>query len=117
MTKAIRVVLMAVLTPLVLIPAYGRAQPRDEDPEASPAAVFHAQCALCHGEGGQSDTPAGRALEVTPLVNHAKLAAMTPEHIAAHIEADPKHRGVVTLRDADIARAAYFVKQLAHEQR
>ncbi len=41
---------------------------------------------------------------------------MTPHEIAELVRADPKHRGVVTLRDADLERAAHFVKQLAKQR-
>ena len=107
--------LLAALVASVVTPRHSWAQAVD-DAAVSPAAVFRSQCARCHGERGRTDTSTARALKVAPLVNDARLAAMTPQEIVALVRADPKHRGVVTLRDADLIRAAYFVKQLAQER-
>jgi len=84
------VLLSVGLVARLLMPAYARAQPAREDPNGSPSAVFHAQCALCHGEGGRADTRIGRALKVAALVNDARLAAMTAEQIATLVKGDPK---------------------------
>jgi len=110
--------LLAALVASVVTPRHSWAQAAQavDDVDVSPAAVFRSQCARCHGERGRTDTSTARALKVAPLVNDARLAAMTPQEIVALVRADPKHRGVVTLRDADLIRAAYFVKQLAQER-
>lgn len=85
--------------------ARGRCEPGE--------AVFKARCARCHGETGKTDTPDARALKVAPLVNDARIAAMTPAEIVELVKSDPKHRGVVDLQDADLEGAAVFVKTLA----
>jgi mono/diheme cytochrome c family protein len=112
---AAAVPLVAALAAGAIAPRAGRAQP-PQDEDGSPAAVFHSQCARCHGERGHTDTAGARALKVAPLVNDPRLAAMTPEAIVALVKADPKHRGVVKLRDEDLLRAASFVRQLARER-
>jgi mono/diheme cytochrome c family protein len=91
----------------VVIPASGRCQPG--------AVVFQARCARCHGDTGKADTSVARALKVAPLVSDAKLARMTPAEIVNLVKSNPKHRGVVHLREADLKAAAFFAKKLAKQ--
>jgi mono/diheme cytochrome c family protein len=78
------------------------------------AAVFKAQCAKCHGETGESDTPPGEALKVPHLQGNAKVAGMSLEDIVKFVKANEKHKSVITkLSDEQINGAAGVAKQLA----
>ena len=78
------------------------------------AAVFKAQCAKCHGETGQSDTPPGKALKVPMLKGDAKVAAMTVDDIVKSVKANEKHKSFIgKLTDEQITAAAGVAKQLA----
>jgi mono/diheme cytochrome c family protein len=78
------------------------------------AGVFKAQCAKCHGETGESDTPPGKALKVPMLKGDAKVAGMSIEDIAKSVKANAKHQSFVPkLTDAQINAAAGIAKQLA----
>ena len=78
------------------------------------AAVFKAQCAKCHGETGESDSPAGKALKVPHLKGDSKVAAMSLEDIVKSVKANEKHKSFVTkLSDEQIKAAAGVAKQLA----
>jgi hypothetical protein len=81
---------------------------------ASPAAVevYMVQCAKCHGQTGKSDTPDARALKVAPFVGDVRLQAMTAADIANAVRANPKHRAVADVADADVETAAGYVKEL-----
>src|SRR5262245_28731916 len=59
------------------------------------AAVFKAQCAKCHGESGQSDTPASKALKVPMLKGDSKVAAMSVDDIVKSMKANEKHKSFV----------------------
>lgn len=82
------------------------------------AEVFHARCAKCHGETGKTEPAIARALKVRPLANDPALARLTPAEIVGLIKSDPKHRGVVDLKDvtdADVEAAAFYVRELARK--
>jgi len=78
------------------------------------AAVFKAQCAKCHGETGESDTPAAKPLKVPKLKGDAKIAGMSIDDIIKSVKANEKHKSFVTkLTDEQINAAAGVAKQLA----
>jgi mono/diheme cytochrome c family protein len=78
------------------------------------AAIFKAQCAKCHGETGESDTPASKALKVPMLKGDAKVGGMSVDDIVKSVKANEKHKSFVTkLTDEQITAAAGFAKQLA----
>ena len=78
------------------------------------AAVFKQNCAKCHGETGQSDTAAGKALKVPHLAGDAKVAAMSSDDLVANIKANEKHKAFIgKLSAADVAAAAAHAKGLA----
>src|SRR4030095_14685244 len=60
------------------------------------AAVFKAQCAKCHGEAGESDTPAGKTLKVPKLKGDAKVAGMSLEDIVKSVKGNEKHKSFAT---------------------
>jgi mono/diheme cytochrome c family protein len=77
------------------------------------AAVYKAQCAKCHGETGESDTPVSKTLKVPALKGDAKVAGMSVDDIVKVVKANDKHKSFVTkLKDEQITAAAGFVKQL-----
>src|SRR5690348_8080933 len=77
------------------------------------AAVFHANCARCHGESGADGVDLGRALKASPLQNDPRFATMPTADLMRLIRSVPKHYGVFHLRDADLKSAALFVKRVA----
>jgi cytochrome c len=79
---------------------------------ADGAAVWKAKCAPCHGETGDADTPAGKAMKTPALAGNEKVAGMTAADIVAAIKASKKHAGL-KLPDADLEAAAGHAKELA----
>ena len=78
------------------------------------AAVFKAQCAKCHGETGDADTPAAKTLKVPKLKGDAKVAGMSVDEIVAAVKANEKHKSFVgKVTDEQIGAAAGVAKQLA----
>ena len=78
------------------------------------AAVFKAQCAKCHGETGEADTPAGKTLKVAKLKGDAKVAGMSIEDIVKAVKANEKHKSFITkVTDEQIGAAAGVAKQIA----
>jgi mono/diheme cytochrome c family protein len=78
------------------------------------SAVFKAQCAKCHGETGEADTPAGKTLKVPKLKGDAKVAGMSVEDIVKAVKENQKHKSFITkLTDEQINAAAGVAKQLA----
>ena len=78
------------------------------------AAVFKAQCAKCHGETGEADTPISKTLKVPMLKGDAKIAGMSQEDIVKAVKANEKHKSFITkLDDKQISAAAGHAKQLA----
>jgi mono/diheme cytochrome c family protein len=81
---------------------------------ADGAKVYAGQCAKCHGESGQSDTAAGKAMKAPALAGNAKVAGMSAADIAAAIKASAKHPAAVKQLGADdLDAAAAHVKTLA----
>ena len=78
------------------------------------AAIFRTHCAKCHGETGESDTPAAKPLKVPKLKGDAKIAGMSIDDIIKSVKANEKHKSFVTkLTDEQIKGAAGVAKQLA----
>jgi len=78
------------------------------------AAVYKAQCAKCHGETGEADTPAGKTLKVPKLKGDAKIAGMSDDEIVALVKGNAKHKSFISKLSAEqIAAAAGHAKQLA----
>jgi mono/diheme cytochrome c family protein len=78
------------------------------------ATIFKAQCAKCHGETGEADTPVSKALKVPMLKGDTKVAGMSTDDIVKAVKANDKHKSFITkLTDEQITAAAGFVKQLA----
>ena len=78
------------------------------------AAVFKAQCAKCHGETGEADTPAGKTLKVPKLKGDAKVAGLSIEDLVKVIKDNAKHKSFVTkMTDEQVSAAAGHAKQLA----
>ena len=81
---------------------------------ADGAAVFKAQCAKCHGETGEADTPAAKTLKVPQMKGDAKLAAMSVDDIVKKAKENEKHKSFINKISADdLAAAAGVAKQLA----
>ena len=101
-------ILMTLLTfgASLMVPMYAAAE--------DGAAVFKAQCAKCHGETGEADTPAGKTLKVPKLKGDGKVAGMSVDDIAKAMKANEKHKSFITkLTDEQINAAAGVAKQIA----
>jgi mono/diheme cytochrome c family protein len=78
------------------------------------AAVYKAQCAKCHGDTGEADTPAAKTLKVPKLKGDAKVGGMAVPDIVAAVKANEKHKSFIKkLSDEQITAAAGQAKQLA----
>jgi mono/diheme cytochrome c family protein len=79
-----------------------------------PAAVFKENCAKCHGETGQADTPASATLKVPKLAGDAKVAGMTIPDIVAMMKANEKHKTMLKKATEDqLVAGATHAKALA----
>jgi mono/diheme cytochrome c family protein len=78
------------------------------------AAVYKAQCAKCHGDTGEADTPAAKTLKVPKLKGDAKVGGMSVPDIVAAVKANEKHKSFIKkLSDEQITAAAGQAKQIA----
>ena len=78
------------------------------------AAVYKAQCAKCHGDTGEADTPAAKTLKVPKLKGDAKVAGMSVPDIVAAVKANEKHKSFIKkLSDEQITAGAGQAKQIA----
>ena len=80
---------------------------------ADGAAVYKANCAKCHGESGQADSAAAKAMKVPALAGDAKIAGMADADLVKAITENKKHAGLKAVSADDIAAAAKFAKGLA----
>src|SRR5262245_66360400 len=55
------------------------------------AALYGAQCARCHGNRGDGDTPSGKAVKIRPLNGDPKLEGAAPAAVAKRIRESPAH--------------------------
>jgi cytochrome c len=80
---------------------------------ADGAAVYKANCAKCHGDAGQADSAAAKAMKVPALAGDAKIAGMADADLVKAISGNAKHAGLKSLSADDLAAAAKFAKGLA----
>ena len=79
-----------------------------------PAAVFKDNCAKCHGETGQADTPAGQMLKVPKLAGNTKVAGMAVADLVKSVKENEKHKAMLKkLSDAQIEAGASAARTLA----
>lgn len=57
---------------------------------ADGAALYQANCAKCHGEDGNADTPLGKAMKALPI--HA--GTLPPEKVVEYVRANAKHKSL-----------------------
>ena len=79
-----------------------------------PAAAFKANCAKCHGDTGQADTPASVTLKVPKLAGDAKIAAMAVPDIVKMMKENEKHKAMLKkATDDQLVAGATHAKTLA----
>ena len=77
-------------------------------------AAYAANCATCHGADGRSDTPVGKAMKASSLVDSRWAATDSADAMIAAFHAKPKHKTVAgKLTDAQLAAIASHVQALA----
>ena len=80
------------------------------------AQVYKDHCMKCHGETGQADTAAGKALKTPSFAGDAKVAGASVADLVKAVKESEKHGKVGVLKgvsDADLDAAAAHVKTLA----
>lgn len=84
---------------------------------ADGAAIYKARCASCHGDEGQADTKAAKAMKVPPLAGDANVQKMSADDVVKRIKENKKHPSAVkSLGDDDVKAVAEVVKKLAGGQ-
>jgi len=77
---------------------------------ADGAKVYSAQCAQCHGDDGQSDTPVGKAMKAAVLSGKT----FSQEQVTAAIRENAKHKAVSgKVSDDDLAALTKFLPTVA----
>jgi mono/diheme cytochrome c family protein len=72
-------------------------------------AGYQKHCAVCHGVGGEADTPSGKALKLGSL----KGLALDAEKVSQHVRKSSKHTAEASkLSDEELAAIAEFVSTL-----
>ena len=70
---------------------------------ADGAALYTENCAKCHGEDGNAQTPVGKAMKVPPL----KAGQLPPEKLVAFVRENAKHKSVAgKLSDEELTAIA-----------
>jgi mono/diheme cytochrome c family protein len=78
------------------------------------ADVFKKQCARCHGETGNADTPMGKAVQAKPLAGNATVQQMTEAQVVERVRTNEKHSQMVrSLAAPKLDTVAGYVKTLA----
>jgi high-affinity iron transporter len=84
---------------------------------AAGEAVYKARCAMCHGESGKGDGPAGRALDPAPRdhTDAEYMNTLTDEQIKTQIwegkGAMPPHRDLIT--EIELESVVMYVRSLS----
>ena len=77
-------------------------------------ALYGEHCATCHGVDGRADTPVGKAMKVSSLVDPKWTSADTAEALVTAFHANPKHKAVGSkVTDDDLRTIATHVAKLA----
>ena len=95
---------------LVLLTAATSGLARAGDGEA----LYGEHCATCHGVDGRADTPVGKAMKVSSLVDPKWTSADPAEALVTAFHANPKHKAVASkVTDDDLRTIAPHVAKLA----
>jgi cytochrome c6 len=104
--RRVFVVLIAVSLLFITLPVFA-----DAGPDA--AAIYKSKCAMCHGQDGAGQTPAGKSMKVKDL-RSPEVQKMTDKELFTVIaEGKGKMTGFkAKLSQADIDALVGFVRQL-----
>jgi mono/diheme cytochrome c family protein len=73
-------------------------------------ATYNADCAKCHGESGNADTPVGKAMKAAVLAGKPH----TLEQVTAAIRGNPKHKSVSSkVDDEQLAAVVEYIATLS----
>lgn len=77
-------------------------------------ALYTANCANCHGVDGRADTPVGKAMKASSLVDPKWEAEGAADALVAAFHANPKHKAVAAkVSDEQLQAIAVHVSELA----
>ena len=78
------------------------------------AVLYDANCVKCHGADGRGDTPVGRAMKATSLVDPKWAAEDSAEAVVSAFRENPKHKAVASkVSDDDLRSIAVHLRKLA----
>ncbi len=101
---------LALTIALVLLTAVTPGLARAADGEA----LYGEHCAKCHSADGRADTPVGKALKVSSLVDPKWTSADAAEALVTTFHANPKHKAVESkVTDDELRAIATRVAKLA----
>ena len=101
---------LALTIALALLMAVTSGLARADDGEA----LYGERCATCHGADGRADTPAGKALKVSSLLDPKWTSAGAVEALVTAFHANPKHKAIESkVTDDELRTIAAHVAKLA----
>ena len=101
---------LALTIALVLLTAVTPGLARAGDGEA----LYGEHCATCHGADGRADTPVGKALKVSSLLDPKWTSADAAEALVTAFHANPKHKAIESkVTDDELRTIAAHVAKLA----
>ncbi len=76
--------------------------------------LYAANCAKCHGDDGRAQTPVGKAMKATSLVDPQWAAEDSASALVSAFRENSKHKAIAgKLSDEDLLAIAGHVRQLA----
>ena len=80
--------------------------------QSDAAALYKANCAMCHGATGAADTPAGKNFKVPAFSSESVLKESDAELLAIAKNGKGKMKAYKQLSDADVKALVAYVRSL-----